>query len=153
MYLFLSPIRDPLQAFLVLGQHTHQSAVASRPIPVASVQAENVVGAAEVVDADVAVVPGFEVLLRLFADHGVTPSYQRLIGTGVGQLFGFRSCCNSPPVSISFVFHDHDRGQCRSYQLLFSSCLKMVGGVGIVFDFQPGIDYTLGILAMVCPSI
>ena len=39
----------------------------------ASVQAENVVGAAEVVDADVAVVSGFEVLLRLFADHGVCP--------------------------------------------------------------------------------
>ena len=73
MYLFLSPLRDPLQAILVLGQHAHQSAVASRPIPVASVQAENVVGAAEVVDADVAVVSGFEVLLRLFADHGVRP--------------------------------------------------------------------------------
>ena len=73
MYLFLSPLRDPLQAILVLGQHAHQSAVASRPIPVASVQAENVVGAAEVVDADVAVVSGFEVLLRLFADHGVCP--------------------------------------------------------------------------------
>ena len=39
----------------------------------ASVQAEDVVGSAEVVDADVAVVPGFEVLLRFFADHGVCP--------------------------------------------------------------------------------
>ena len=39
----------------------------------ASVQAENIVGVSEVVDADVAVVPGFEVLLRLFADHGVCP--------------------------------------------------------------------------------
>ena len=67
------PVCDPLQALLVLGQHAHQSAVASCPIPVASVQAENIVGVAEVVDADVAVVPGFEVLLRLFADHGVWP--------------------------------------------------------------------------------
>ena len=39
----------------------------------ASVQAENVVGLVKVVDADVAVVSGFEVLLRLFADHGVCP--------------------------------------------------------------------------------
>ena len=66
-----SSVRDPLQAFLVLGQHAQQSAVGTRPIPMASVQAENIVGAAEVIDADVAVVPGFEVLLRLFADHGV----------------------------------------------------------------------------------
>ena len=66
-----SPVRDSLQTVLVLGQHAHQSAVGTRPIPVASIQAENVVGAAEVVAADVAVVPGFEVLLRLFADHGV----------------------------------------------------------------------------------
>ena len=73
LYLFPSPLRNSLQAVLVLGQHTHQTAVAARPIPVASVQAENVVGAAEVVDADVAVVPGFEVLLRLFADHVVCP--------------------------------------------------------------------------------
>ena len=39
----------------------------------ASVQAENVVGVAEVIDADVAVVSGFKVLLRLIADHGVCP--------------------------------------------------------------------------------
>ena len=39
----------------------------------ASVQAKNIVGVAEVIDADVAVVSGFKVLLRLIADHGVCP--------------------------------------------------------------------------------